>query len=146
VQPHQPPGSTSHLAAPATLPPTSNPAACTTTGQAAPWEAAHTCTRHASCITWLAGIRPHTSRSPLRPRGPDLQEEKAQTDIAALKAEVVHLNKLIEQGGNLSVAEERTLAGLMAQKEEVARERDGQVGGWAAALAGTTMPATNAGR
>lgn len=57
------------------------------------------------------------------------QEAKAKETIASLKAEVAHLSKLIEQGGGLSVAEERTLNELMAQKEELARERDAQVGG-----------------
>jgi hypothetical protein len=59
------------------------------------------------------------------------QEERAKEQVVSLKAEVAHLNKLIEQGAGMGAAEERTLAELMAQKEEVARERDAQVGAWA---------------
>jgi hypothetical protein len=58
---------------------------------------------------------------------PAAQEERAKEQVASLKAEVAHLNKLIEQGAGMGVAEERTLSDLMAQKGDLARERDTQV-------------------
>lgn len=55
------------------------------------------------------------------------QESKAKEAIAALKAEVTHLQRLAEAGQALSSGEEATLAALVRQKEELTKERDQQV-------------------
>jgi len=55
------------------------------------------------------------------------QESRAKETIAALKAEVAHLQRLAEAGQALSSGEEATLAALVRQKEELTKERDEQV-------------------
>ena len=55
------------------------------------------------------------------------QESMAKESIAALKAEVTHLQRLAEAGQALSSGEEATLHALVRQKEELTKERDEQV-------------------
>jgi hypothetical protein len=56
-----------------------------------------------------------------------LQEAKAKEAITQLKAEIANLTRLAEAGSALSMGEEATLNELMKQRDELTRERDGQV-------------------
>lgn len=56
-----------------------------------------------------------------------MQEAQAKDTITQLKAEIANLTRLAEAGSALSSGEEAALNELMKQKEELTRERDGQV-------------------
>eukprot|EP00882_Tetradesmus_deserticola_P031111 GHRQ01035164.1.p1 GENE.GHRQ01035164.1~~GHRQ01035164.1.p1 ORF type:complete len:612 (+),score=349.69 GHRQ01035164.1:203-1837(+) len=55
------------------------------------------------------------------------KEAKAKEAITQLKAEIANLTRLAEAGSALSMGEEATLTELMKQRDDLTRERDGQV-------------------
>ena len=55
------------------------------------------------------------------------REKKAGETIESLKAEIAHLNQLVEQGGLLSYGHDNTVKALLQEKETLIRERDNQL-------------------
>ena len=55
------------------------------------------------------------------------REKKAGETIESLKAEIAHLNQLVEQGGLLSYGHDNTVKQLLQEKETLIRERDNQL-------------------
>jgi chromosome segregation ATPase len=52
------------------------------------------------------------------------KEEKARKIIQDLRAEIAHLNKIVEQGSGLSIGQDNTVHNLMRQKDELKRDSD----------------------
>ena len=52
------------------------------------------------------------------------KEEKARKIIGDLRAEIAHLNKIVEQGSGLSIGQDNTVHNLMRQKDELKKDAD----------------------
>eukprot|EP00962_Isochrysis_galbana_P050329 scaffold21750_cov128-Isochrysis_galbana.AAC.13 len=55
------------------------------------------------------------------------KESRAKEIINSLKGEITNLSKLVEQGAGMSVGQEQQLNDLLAEKNQLAAERDAQV-------------------
>ena len=55
------------------------------------------------------------------------KEARAKETIQQLKLEIANLTRLLEQGAGLSLGQESTVNDLMTEKDELTKERDGQV-------------------
>jgi hypothetical protein len=55
------------------------------------------------------------------------KEGRAKEMISALKSEIANLSRLVEQGAGMSAGQEQQVNDLLAEKDRLTAERDGQV-------------------